>query len=136
MTSGLRKAHKFIWLLLIIIVPVIMFFSIKDLNIFSIEGNTTSQIKSSKKSKLYSFENDIIKGAIFESEIEIILKSTLKNSSSIVYGMDEKGNRLDAIGQLTTVGIYNFNINSLPKGIIIFDDIKQVEITKLNFKWD
>ncbi|RZN84277.1 MAG: hypothetical protein EVB11_02405 [Winogradskyella sp.] len=136
MTSGLRKAHKFIWLLLIIIIPMIMFFSIKDLNIFSIEGNTTSQIKSSKKSKLYSFENDIIKGAIFESEIEIILKSTLKNSSSIVYGMDEKGNRLDAIGQLTTVGIYNFNINSLPKGIIIFDDIKQVEITKLNFKWD
>ena len=136
MPSGLRKAHKFIWLLLIIIIPMIMFFSIKDLNIFSIEGNTTSQIKSSKKSKLYSFENDIIKGAIFESEIEIILKSTLKNSSSIVYGMDEKGNRLDAIGQLTTVGIYNFNINSLPKGIIIFDDIKQVEITKLNFKWD
>ncbi len=136
MTSGLRKAHKYIWLLLIIIVPVMMVFSIKDLDIFSSENNTTSQLKGSKKVSLKTSENDIIKASVFESHVEIILKSTLKNSSSVVYEMDEKGNKSGVIGQLTTAGIYNFNINNLPKGIIVYDDLKDVEITKLSFKWD
>ncbi len=136
MTSGLRKAHKYIWLLLIIIVPVIMVFSIKDLDIFSSDNNTTSQLKGSKKVSLKTSENDIIKASVFERHVEIILKSTLKNSSSVVYEMDEKGNKSSVIGQLTTAGIYNFNINILPKGIIIYDDLKDVEITKLSFKWD
>ena len=136
MTSGLRKAHKYIWLLLIIIVPVMMVFSIKDLDIFSSENNTTSQLKGSKKVSLKTSENDIIKASVFERHVEIILKSTLKNSSSVVYEMDEKGNKSGVIGQLTTAGIYNFNINILPKGIIIYDDLKDVEITKLSFKWD
>ncbi len=136
MTSGLRKAHKYIWLLLIIIVPVMMVFSIKDLEIFSSENNTTSQLKGSKKVSLKTSENDIIKASVFESHVEIILKSTLKNSSSVVYEMDEKGNKSGVIGQLTTAGIYNFNINILPKGIIVYDDLKDVEITKLSFKWD
>jgi len=132
MTSGLRKAHKYIWLLLLVIVPVIMVFSIKDLNIFSSENTTASQFESSKKASLKSFENDIVRTSVFESHIEIILKSTLKNSSSIVYDMDEKGNKSNVIGQLTTAGIYNFNINNLPKGIIIYDDLKQEEITKFS----
>lgn len=132
MTSGLRKAHKFIWLILIIVVPVIMFFSMKDLNVFSSENNSVSQHIDSKKNNTKSFENDIIKVVVFEGHIEIILKTTLKSSSSVVYGVDEKGNKLNIIGQITTAGIYNFNINNLPKGIIIYDDLKQVEITKLS----
>ena len=132
MTSGLRKAHKYIWLLLIIIVPAIMIFSIKDLDLFSSGTNTTSELTGSKKMSLKSVENDIVKIAVFESYLEIILKTTLKNSSSVVYKMDEKGNKSHVIGQLTTAGIYNFNINALPKGIIIYDAIKQVEITKLS----
>lgn len=132
MTSGLRKAHKYIWLVLIITVPVIMFFSMKDLNIFSSENNSVSQHTDSKKSSVKSFENDIVKVVVFESHIEIILKSTLKSSSSVVYDVDEKGNKSIVIGQLTTAGIYNFNINNLPKGIIIYDDLKQVEITKFS----
>ncbi len=132
MTSELRKAHKYIWLLLIIIVPVIMFFSIKDLDLFSSGTNTASQLSGSKKVTLKSFENDIVKIAVFEGHIEIILKTTLKNSSSVVYEMNEKGNKSNVIGQLTTAGIYNFNINNLPKGIIIYDEIKLVEITKFS----
>jgi hypothetical protein len=136
MTTGLRKAHKFIWLLLIIVIPVIMVFSIKDLGLFSSEKNTASQVTGSKKVSLKSFENDIVKTSVFESYLEIILKSTLKNSSSVVYNMDEKGNKAGVIGQITTAGIYNFSINNLPNGIIIYDDLKDVEITKFSFKWD
>ena len=133
MTSGQRKAHKYIWLLLAIIIPVIMIFAIKDLNVFSSENNTSSTLEGSKKVSLKSFENDIIKASLFESHVEIILKSTLKNTSAVVYEMDKKGNKTIIIGQLTTAGIYNFNINNLPKGIIIYDDLKHVEITKFSF---
>nr|WP_321246149.1 hypothetical protein [uncultured Psychroserpens sp.] len=133
MTSGQRKAHKYIWLLLAIVIPVVMVFAIKDLNIFSSENSTSSTFEGSKKDSLKSFENDIIKASLFESHIEIILKSTLKNTSAVVYEMDKKGNKTIIIGQLTTAGIYNFNINNLPKGIIIYDDLKHVEITKFSF---
>jgi hypothetical protein len=132
MTSGLRKAHKYIWLLLIIIVPVIMVFSIKDLDPFSSRTHAASQLTGSKKTSIKTSENDIIKVSVFESHVEIILKTTLKNSSSAVYEMDKKGNKSKVLGQLTTAGIYNFNINNLPKGIIIYDAIKQVEITKFS----
>lgn len=134
MTSGLRKAHKYIWLLLVIIVPVIMFLSIKDLDIFSSEKNTaTITAKTSKKNVIVSTENEIVKASLYPNHVEIILKSTLKNSSSIVYEMDAKGHKSSLIGQLTTAGIYKFNINHLPKGIMMYDALKGVEITKLKF---
>ena len=133
MTSGLRKAHKYIWLLLIIIVPVIMAFSIKNLDIFSSDKDIPTLYNALNKTSLEASENEIIKASVFESHVEIILKSTLKNSSAIVYEIDKNGNKSGVIGQLTTAGIYNFNINNRPKGIIVYDDIKEVEITKLSF---
>ena len=51
MTSGLRKAHTYIWLLLLIIVPLIMILSMKDLAIFSSENTPMPQIESSKKNQ-------------------------------------------------------------------------------------
>jgi hypothetical protein len=46
---------------------------------------------------LKSYENDIIKVAIFESHVEIISKNTLKNSSSVVYEIDEKRSKYNVI---------------------------------------
>ena len=134
MTSGLRKAHKYIWLLLIIIVPAMMFFSVKDLAVFSSEKESVkTSIETSNKTRIASTENDIIKVSLYESHIEMILKTTLKNATSVVYNMDSNGNKSDIIGQLSTAGIYKFTINNLPKGIIIYDALKEVEITKLTF---
>ena len=136
MNSGLRKAHAYIWLLLVVIIPIVIFLSIKDLAIFSSESDNLSQIESSQKQRLTSFENDLIKASVYENSIELILKSTLKNPSSIVYEMNEEGAKSNSIGQMTSAGIYNFNIHKPPKGIIIYDAIKNVEITKFSFKWD
>ncbi len=136
MTSGLRKAHKLIWLLLLVIVPTLMFFSIRDLDIFSSENTSIPKYDGSNKANLNSYENDVVKATVFEAHVEIILKSTLKNSSAVVYDMNKQGERSTILGQLTTAGIYNFNINNLPKGIIIYDALKEVEITKFSFKWD
>ena len=134
MTSGLRKAHKYIWLALVVIIPIIIIFSIKDLSVFSSEKDEVSQIEYSENENITSFENDIIRASFSENKIEIILKTTLKNSSSVVYAVDAEGNKSKIIGQLTTAGIYTFKNNAKPKGIIISDDLKDIQITKLMFK--
>ncbi len=129
MTSGLRKAHKYIWLLLVVIVPVIMFLSIKDLDIFSSRTDSAT-FESSIKNPLKTTENNLIRITLYEGSIEIILKSTLKNASSIVYASEAKK---QIIGQLTTAGIYNFNMEKQPKGILVYDELKEELITKLDF---
>jgi len=134
MNYGLRKAHKYIWLILVFIAPIVIIFSIKDLDVFSSEKEGESQIESSKKVNIRSVENDLISASFSENKIQIILKNTLKNSSSVVYEADANGNKTNIIGQLTTAGIYSFNSISKPKGIIISDDLKNVQITKLMFK--
>ena len=136
MTSGQRKVHKIIWLLLAIIIPLIMIFSVKDLTDLSSTNNQKFQKINSKEKSLNGFENELIKATVYEKYLEIILKSTLKSASSVVYEMDVEGEKTNIIGQLTSAGLYKFNINKIPKGIIVYDELKKTSITKFLFKWD
>lgn len=40
MTSGQRKAHKVIWIVLVISIPILMFFSVKNLNFSEVKKKT------------------------------------------------------------------------------------------------
>ena len=83
-----------------------------------------------------TFENELIKATVYENYLEIILKSTLKSASSVVYEVDVDGKKTNILGQLTTAGLYKFNINKTPKGILVYDELKKASITKFSFKWD
>ena len=134
MTSGQRKAHKVIWIVLLISIPVLMFFSIKNLNFYEVKKENIGNVASTKKQDLLkTVENDLIRVNLYPKTIEIILKTTLKNASSVVYSGDSQGNKNQLIGQLTTTGIYNFDVEKLPKSILIYDELKKERITKLNF---
>ena len=133
MNSSLRKAHKYSWLLLLIIIPVIMFFSIKDLKIFESTNKADLNYNFSRGIPDRDFENDLIKVAFYPKNIEIILKTTLKNASTTVYDVDDIHNKQKIIGQITTAGVYTFEINNIPKNIMLYDDIKDVLITQTNF---
>jgi hypothetical protein len=137
MTSGLRKAHKAIWLVLILMVPIVIVFAIKDLALFSSEANVSSQFETSKEKILMVAENDLLKASIIAKDsknyLELILKSPLKNSSALVYTTTSSGDKIAAIGQLSTVGIYNLSVREKPKGILLYDGLKEVEITKISF---
>ena len=85
MNSGLRKAHKYSWLLLVLIIPLIMYFSIKDLIILDPTKKTDINHNFTKSIPEREFENDLIKVAFYPKNIEIILKTTLKNASSTIY---------------------------------------------------
>ena len=133
MNSGLRKVHKYSWLLLLIIVPLIIFFSMKNLVPFESTNKADINPKFSKAIPDRDFENYLVKVAFYPKNIEIILKTTLKNASSTVYAVDDNHKKQKVIGQITTAGIYTFEINNIPKNIMIYDDIKDVLITKTNF---
>jgi hypothetical protein len=133
MTSGQRKVHKFAWILMAITIPILIFFSIKNLDFSETKESKTLVKQMSKKDALKIAENEQIGASLFENSIEIIVKSTLKTSSTVVYTMKESGEKGIALGQVSTVGIYTFSITNSIKGIVIFDEIKQTEITKLRF---
>ena len=120
MTSGLRKVHKFSWVLIAIGGIVFLFFTIQELNFQPQESSKTN-------------ENEQIKISMRSHQVEVIVKSSLKTSSSVVYEVNSKGERGEALGQVGAVGIYTFNTNNPIQGIVIVDQIKDVELTKLNF---
>ena len=137
MTSGLRKAHKYIWLLIAIGIPILIVFSIKDLDIFSTKNLSLSEIEATKSNIIKVAENDLIKVSLIKKDstnsIEVILKSTLKSPSSLVYELLKNNEKGVLIGQLTTVGIYYFDAKESLKGIVIYDTLKEKLISKLEF---
>jgi len=137
MTSGQRKAHKYIWLLIAIGIPVLIVFSIKDLDVFSSKNVSSSKIEATKSNVIKVAENDLIKASLIKidsiTSIEVILKSPLKNASSLVYELNKNNKKGKLIGQLSTVGIYNFEVKQHLKGIIIYDTLKEALISKLEF---
>jgi len=108
--------------------------------VFTSESDSHLKFEPAKNNVLKTAENDLIKASLIEKDsinsIEIILKSTLKNASSIVYTLNDNNEKGEIIGQITTVGIYNFDIKVSVKGVIIYDSFKETPITKLEFQWD
>lgn len=131
MTSGLRKAHKITWLLIAVVGTIFLFFAINELNFDSQKETQTTSTNESLSSNVA--ENDWIQMTLGAGKLEVILKKSLKASSSVVYALSESGERGNAIGQVSEVGIYQFDLKAPVKGILILDEIKDVELTKLNF---
>ncbi len=136
MNSRQRKAHTFIWLFSVITVPLVMIFAVKDLDTLASKKLQKPYGELSKQKQLDVFENTLIKATLYETDIEIILKSSLKNASSVVYELNSEGEKSTIIGQLSTAGVYTFSIHKLPNKLVIYDDLKQTSITKITFKWD
>jgi hypothetical protein len=131
MTSGLRKAHKIVWLLLAVGGVVFFSFTLSELP-FASQKEAQVDVSGISISS-YRVENEWVKLTLEANQIQVILKKSLKASSSVVYTLDENGERAKAVGQVSAVGIYRFEVKEPIKGILIVDEIKDVELTKLNF---
>lgn len=133
MTSGLRKWHKYMWLIIVVIVPLVIIFSIKNRTAFSSESNIVLKTEALKNGESHHLENDFIRVTLANNSIEILLKQPLKSASSVVYSLNEKGLKDVFIGQLSTVGFYNYKLTEPFNGIVIYDILKEKEIMKLTF---
>lgn len=129
MTSGLRKAHKISWILIAVFGTIFLFFTIRGLNFDSQRIENREEAITSVQTK----ENKWIKLSQKGNQIQLIVKTPLKASSSVVYGIGANGERSKSLGQVSTVGIYVFYTDNPIQGIEIFDEIKEVELTKLKF---
>ena len=135
MTRGLRITHRYIWLMLLISVPVLIVFAIKGIEepIF-IDADVNI---SPKISKIIALDDDRFFIGIDKRDsinsLEIIIKKPLKNSSATVYGNYDKDKTY--IGKIDKKGMYKFELSNRFESITIYDGIKKVEILNQKLKW-
>ena len=120
MTSRLRNLHRFAWILITITGIVFLVFTVKDLN-----------LKSSAKPMIK--ENEYVKVTMGINSLQIEVKESLRSSSSVIYSINSKGEKVKVLGQLQSEGNYEFELIEPLSGIIIEDKIKETELLKLNF---
>lgn len=140
MTSDLRKAHKIIWIILIIAIPVLIVFSIKSIKepLF-----TDSDLKIVSKDNV---QNTILDNDSFHISVQgkntplnmlnIVVKKPLKSASSIVYGTSSNSEKEIYLGIIDKKGIYTFDIDKSIKELRIYDDIKKIDISNLKLQWE
>lgn len=129
MDANLRKRHKYNWLLLAIIMPILLVLIIKDLDFDPLENRDQETTSSAS--------NDMVNIDLVQTAnsyiVELNVKSPLKSAASIVYALDKKGAKGVKLGQINGVGSYAFPSEKEINGIVIQDVIKNQEILKLEF---
>ncbi len=129
MDAYLRKRHKYSWLLLAIILPILLILIIKDLD-FNQPENISYEPNGSSS-------NDMVAASLIKSKgtyiLELNIKSPLRSATSVVYALDMKGEKGTKLGQINGAGSYTFPSEKEIQGIIIQDILKNQEILKLEF---
>ena len=135
MNSALRKRHRFIWLAIGAVIPVLVILSI----IYKPHYSRNTKILEQPEALDYvasTFENQHLLVNIRTDnsslQLELEIKKPFKAASAslhIFYNPDEKVN----IGRLGGQGIYRFEIKEVPLRIEVFDFIKEEIVTELVF---
>lgn len=134
MDAQLRKRHKYIWLVLAVVLPVLLVFVIKDLD-FSSQKAITEQL--ARGSILKEIKTDAIHATLRKQDsgylLEVNLKQPLQSASNLLQGVVGTSKDVFVIGQLEGVGLYRFDLDRDIDGIMIYDAFKEQEIQKLEF---
>ena len=118
MISSQRKAHRLIWSVLLVMLPVFLFLSISHLD-FTIKDNGSNKHPIEVRS--------------VGEQLHLELNEPFESASAVVFELVEDGTVGGVIGQLEGVGSYHFNTSKSAIGILIYDEIKKQEIVKITF---
>lgn len=133
MTSHLRKAHKIIWMLLLVTVPVVMVFAVLETKKPAINDGDLVLSEASLGPLSIDNENFSVsvqkEGAV--EHLQLILKRPLKNPSAVIYGISSEENKEYFIGEIDKKGFYNFELNKSTKKVRIYDAIKKEDIINI-----
>ncbi len=136
MNNQLRKVHRHVWIAIVIIMPIVLFLCIRDVD-FSNKNfsNIQSQQLPVTTENLIA-NTDKLSVQLLEAENTLImvlnLKTPFKNPSTSLYIL-QNGTKGKFLGQLNSLGIYRFDLSKVPEGIICYDTIKDEIITKIEF---
>lgn len=128
-----RNAHKYIWLSLALGLPFLIFFSIENLDFSADFERDKLEANAESSTVRKSAENEWIQASLNSEGLELLLKKPIKSASSLVYELTEKGEKGNRLGQVSTAGVYSFPCSNSILGIVIFDKLKDTEISKLKF---
>ncbi len=138
MNRSQRHIHRWVWLSIIIILPLAIYFSLKDVSFNQYGHGDTVSIATNDQKLVY--EEAGLTATVLESaegnKLQLILGEPLKNASVLVYIPGSNGQKDRLLGQLKGVGTYVYNLNTRPEEIILYDAIKETEIKRLELKWD
>ncbi len=119
MIASQRKTHKFIWLGMALAIPVLLFFSVRNLTFTGAIGDASP--------------SEILNAQWGGDTITITLNTSFKNASAVVYGLNKEGKLSRPLGQLLGTGTYTFEASDDIVGIVVIDKIKEKELYKIEF---
>ncbi len=139
MTSDLRKAHKMIWVVLAILIPILLVSAVlgipkpafNDKDLLVNDGVDKEPPVYEDESLTLFLEQD---GA--EGNLRLFLKKPLPHPSALVYANSSKTPEGTYLGSLDKKGVYQFTVDRSAEEIKIYDAIKKEEITKIALSWD
>lgn len=138
MTNGQRRAHKYFWISIVIVLPLLIFSAVRHLSFGPQSPYLTTESELGNNALVV--EQDWIRTAVVEKKdsyaLHIRLKKPLKHPSALVYTLDQMGQRDQLLGQLQGIGDYEFTLDTSFEGILLYDAIKEENIEKLEFSWD
>ncbi len=118
MIASQRKAHRVIWLILVIVIPVLLFFAVKNLDFSSAQNNS---------------QKEQISAQMKEGKVQIELHTSFASPSAVVYELTHEGKAGKVLGQLAGIGEYTFQASDNIMGILVLDKIKNEELLKIEF---
>ncbi|MEP0263037.1 hypothetical protein [Dokdonia sp.] len=139
MTSGLRKAHKIIWIVLGLLGAVLIVLSINSVKqpfltdsdasiatitegVHTIEDNTQFYMSIEEQAN--------------SNKLQIVLKTPLKSASTVVYTLTPDHKKGAFLGTIDKKGLYAFDIDKSIKKIQLYDGIKNNEIRNIDLSWE
>lgn len=139
MTSNLRKTHKVIWLLLVIVVPVALIFSVLGITASTLtDADLSKQINSAQQESI--LDNDQLFIGLNKQEtpysVQVILKKSLISPAPVAYAISSGSTEAYFLGALDKKGIYTFSIDQSVKSIRIYDELKKIELLTVELPWD
>ena len=129
MTSGLRKIHKYVWIGIVLILPVLMFLSIKkDPNSLVVDS-----INEATESSAFIDANEFVNYHKKGNQLTLFIKKPIKSASSALYELKD-GKKGVFLGEIVGANrTYVFNVDSKINGFLVYDVIKESIIFKINF---
>lgn len=133
MNAGQRKAHKTIWIILVIVLPIVMYLSVSHRSNIALESETSKKDRTLATGDDYIHENELIRVIASNGQLHLQLLQPVKSAATLIYALDKDGNSEQLLGQLSDSRNYVFSISEDIAGIKLFDPLKKTEITKLLF---
>ena len=127
MTSGLRKKHKFNWVVLAIVLPLVGLMATK----MPLQSESSTNIEGTQKLDMVASSEDLsvfIKKLDSSSFLVLDLKKTVASPFPVLYALPEADSNLEAgtlLGRVNGGGITQYTISGLGtiKQLLIYDEV-------------